>query len=139
MTPQPSKEMPKYKSHKTVWALKIKDIIPDGDLSDSESDGSAIIVPEESDYGYFKVDAAYMNKHKPKSGGYFVVYEDGYKSWSPADVFEKGNILITEQTTKEPMSFEWMKSWLLAYDRTHEGGKGIEIFNWIVSQPMSQG
>ena len=26
--------------------------------------------------------------------GYKVVYEDGYESWSPKDVFEKGYILI---------------------------------------------
>ncbi len=32
----------------------------------------------------------YMRKHQPKIGGYFVVYKDGYKSFSPAEAFEEG-------------------------------------------------
>lgn len=31
---------------------------------------------------------------KGKVGGYYVVYEDGYESWSPAEAFEKGYTLI---------------------------------------------
>lgn len=31
-----------------------------------------------------------MAKHKPVAGGYFVVYEDGYESFSPAKAFEEG-------------------------------------------------
>ena len=38
-----SVEMPKYKSHKEVWALKIKSIVRDGEGENRESDGSAII------------------------------------------------------------------------------------------------
>lgn len=84
------KELPKYRSHKIVWALKIKSIVRDGEGEDRETDGSAIITPEESEYDPFKVEPEYIHKHKPKEGGYYVVYEGGYKSWSPADVFEKG-------------------------------------------------
>lgn len=76
-------EMPRYQSHKKVWALKIKAIKRDGE-------GSATITPEEPGYAKFEVDAEYVRKHQPKEGGYYVVYEDGYKSWSPADVFEAG-------------------------------------------------
>lgn len=32
----------------------------------------------------------YVAKHKPEVGGYYVVYEDGYKSFSPASAFESG-------------------------------------------------
>lgn len=32
----------------------------------------------------------YMQKHQPRAGGYFVVYKDGYESWSPAEAFEEG-------------------------------------------------
>lgn len=87
-------EMPKYQSHRKVWALKIKEIGFDSDLAkedgNRETDGSAIITPEEEGYGKFKVDVAYCHKHKPQSGGYYVVYDDGYKSWSPAEAFENG-------------------------------------------------
>ena len=86
-------EMPRYKSHKEVWALKIKSIVFDSDLAketNRETDGSATIIPEEAGYAPFKVNHEYCNKHKPQAGGYYVVYEGGYKSWSPADAFEDG-------------------------------------------------
>ncbi len=94
----PHREMPKYQSNKKVWALKIKEIIFDSDLAHKENrdtDGSATIIPEEKGYAPFKVDQQYCHKHAPKAGGYFVMYEDGYKSWSPADAFENGNIRIS--------------------------------------------
>lgn len=89
---QSSTPMPQYRSHKTVWALKIKEIHLDRDARprDEETDGSAIIVPEDRGYGAFRVDAAYMHKHSPKVGGYYVQYKDGYPSWSPAEAFEEG-------------------------------------------------
>lgn len=86
-------EMPRYKCHKEVWALKIKAIARDSDKAreeQRETDGSAMITPEENGYAPFKVDAAYMHKHKPEVGGYYVVYADGYKSFSPTKAFEDG-------------------------------------------------
>jgi len=83
-------QMPKYQSHKKVWALKIKSIVRDGEGEDRETDGSAMITPEEAGYAPFRVDGSYLFKHKPQVGGYYVVYEDGYKSWSPAEAFESG-------------------------------------------------
>ncbi len=79
--------MPRYKCHKEVWALKIAEIrVDDVDLATN----GATITP--GDYGYapFRVDAAYLKKHAPKVGGYYVVYDDGYKSFSPAKAFEEG-------------------------------------------------
>jgi len=75
--------MPKYKSHKTVWALKIKAVA-------IEKDGAATIVPEEAGYAPFRVGQRYVNKHAPRAGGYYVMYDDGYESWSPAEAFESG-------------------------------------------------
>ena len=89
-----STEMPKYKSHKEVWALKIKSIVRDGEGENRETDGSAMITPEEDGYAPFRVEHEYMYKHKPQVGGYFVQYKDGYKSFSPADAFEAGYSLI---------------------------------------------
>lgn len=79
-------EMPKYKCHKEVWALKIRDI----NTESKEIDGSALIIFVEDGYAPFTVNSEYLRKHNPQIGGYYVVYEDGYKSFSPADVFEKG-------------------------------------------------
>lgn len=74
-------EMPLYQSHKRVWALKIKEV---------DRMNGYRIVPEESGYAPVPVNAEYMDKHRPKAGGYYVVYEDGYKSFSPAHAFEGG-------------------------------------------------
>lgn len=77
-------EMPKYKCHKEVWALKI------GEITIHPTAGNATIIPEESEFAEFDVDSEYVSKHKPQVGGYYVVYEDGYKSFSPAEAFESG-------------------------------------------------
>ena len=96
--------MPQYQCHKKVWALKIKAIeivrptieelqaILDGKGSD-EADVdilAGIITPAENGYGPFGVQKSYMDKHDPQVGGYYVVYDDGYKSFSPAKAFEDG-------------------------------------------------
>lgn len=76
-------EMPKYKCHKQVHALRIRAI-------NINPDGSASIIPEEDGYAQFDVTAEYYIKHQPKIGGYYVVYKDGHESFSPADAFESG-------------------------------------------------
>ncbi len=82
-----SAEMPKYECHKKVWALKIAAI----EYEQGEPDTVfATITPADEGYAPFVVDEAYINKHKPEAGGYYVVYEDGYKSFSPASAFEGG-------------------------------------------------
>lgn len=49
-----------------------------------------MLTPADAGYAPFRVDAAYMRKHTPHVGGYYVVYTDGYKSFSPAQAFEEG-------------------------------------------------
>jgi len=91
------REMPKYQSHKQVWALKIKNIVKDSDLAklqNRETNGKATIAPLEEGYAPFDVEASYLRKHNPEVGGYYVRYEDGYESYSPADAFEGGYSLI---------------------------------------------
>ena len=85
--------MPRYKCHKEVWALKIERIEYDQTKARAEgreTDGSAMIVPADPRYAPFRVEQAYLRKHDPHFGGYYVVYEDGYKSFSPASAFEEG-------------------------------------------------
>jgi hypothetical protein len=99
---QGAREMPRYRSHKTVWALKIKaielrnatigeleEILRDG-RSANEFSGGAAITPEEEGFAVFLVTREYLLKHNPQVGGYYVVYADGYKSWSPAQAFDEG-------------------------------------------------
>jgi len=82
-TSEPRKEMPKYKCHKEVRALKIA-------AMEVQQDGSVRIQPHDAGYDVFTVSAEYWAKHKPEVGGYYVVYEDGYESYSPAKAFEDG-------------------------------------------------
>lgn len=88
------REMPRYQSHKKVWALKIAQIehLPNPDITGMSAAASygAIITPVEDGYAPFPVSAEYVIKHKPQEGGYFVQYEGGYKSYSPAEAFEGG-------------------------------------------------
>lgn len=75
--------IPQYQCHKKVWALKIESVR-------HNSDGTATIHPVDRDYARFDVPAEYREKHDPEAGGYYVVYDDGYKSFSPAAAFEAG-------------------------------------------------
>jgi hypothetical protein len=75
-------ELPKYKCHKEVYALKIRSV--------DVQDGKTVLTPEDTVFAPFPVDEAYVQKHKPDAGGYYVVYADGYKSFSPAKAFEDG-------------------------------------------------
>ena len=81
-------EMPKYRCHKEVHALKIKAVVWDTEKN------IASLVFEEIGFGDIEMSPEYMSKHNPQAGGYYVVYEDGYKSWSPAEAFEAGYSLI---------------------------------------------
>jgi len=90
----PDMELPKYRCHKEVWALKIAAVSIPGLGPNEETDGSKVLMPEDKRYAPFKVDPDYVRKHDPQPGGYYVVYKGGYKSFSPADAFEEGYTLI---------------------------------------------
>ena len=75
-------EMPKYQCHKQVWALKIASV--------QETTSGGILYHDEPGFVSTHVDQAYMDKHKPQVGGYYVCYKGGYKSFSPAAEFEDG-------------------------------------------------
>lgn len=78
------REMPRYLCHKEVWALKIAAI------EEGKSENAVILKFEENEYAPKCVDFDWCYKHKPSVGGYYVVYKDGYTSFSPAAAFEEG-------------------------------------------------
>lgn len=83
------REMPRYQCYKRVWALKIKNI-----TEGKSNDEFAYIHFENVGYAPILVNSEWYFKHKPQSSGYYVVYEDGYRSFSPANAFESGYSLI---------------------------------------------
>lgn len=100
------RQLPQYQCHKKVWALKIKAVerhtptIAEleatlNSQSDEDDATGATITPEDEGYAPFTVSVNYWHKHQPQAGGYYVVYSDGYKSYSPAKAFEEGYTLIT--------------------------------------------
>jgi hypothetical protein len=93
---------PVYKCHKQVRAFKIKGITnkdnPDPKRQSAAISYGAYILPEEG-IGYFVADGQFMAKHMPKVGGYIVIYDDNYVSYSPAKAFEEG------YTRLDPISY----------------------------------
>ena len=83
MLEQSMMQMPRYLCNKTVWALKIKRV-------DINHKGKALLLIEDKGFAPIEVSKSYVDKHHPESGGYYVVYVGGYKSFSPAHVFESG-------------------------------------------------
>ena len=77
-------EMPRYKSHKTVWALKI------GEGIKVNPDGSAELPIADEGYAPVVVEKGVISRYVPMPGDYYVQYADGYKSISPAKAFEEG-------------------------------------------------
>jgi hypothetical protein len=76
-------EMPKYRCHKVVWALKIRDV-------GLGPQGLILLYFEDANYPPVHKSAEWEIEKRVESGGYYVVYEDGYASFSPAKAFEEG-------------------------------------------------
>lgn len=74
----PQIEMPKYVSHKTVWALEIDSV-----------EGHRLTF-RDKDYAPTVCDEAMFSRYMPVPGDYYVQYVDGYKSFSPRKAFKEG-------------------------------------------------
>lgn len=100
-----SQELPRYRSHKHVWALKIARIQQaPASVPALHAGGDWLITPEDTRYAPFRVGHDYFQKHKPQEGGYYVQYADGYESFSPAKAFEEGYTLIEPGSDKAPVN-----------------------------------
>lgn len=85
-------QLPRWQCHKIVRGAQIENIrdqhLPDGGAVLTLAGGFTV-----------KVDAAWCQRNDAKVGGYYVVYEDGYASFSPRAAFEGGYSLINEGAT----------------------------------------
>jgi hypothetical protein len=82
-----STDLPQYRCHKVVGALKIACIeyLPNNE-----------VMLQFHDKAYGPMQFSLNNKPRPSNDWYFVVYEGGYFSFSPTKDFEDGYTLITE-------------------------------------------
>jgi hypothetical protein len=78
-------EIPLYKCHKEVRAAKITEI----QSHESNGVGSHTMVFGDISGSKFLTDE-WKARHNPEVGGYFVLYADGYTSYSPEAAFEEG-------------------------------------------------
>lgn len=95
MLPSTVVNLQRYKCHKEVYAAKILYIDPVHDKQDDRQDSSVelynLMLDSKSNGSYLVVIRGdWYRKHKPEVGGYYVLYEDGYESYSPAKAFEEG-------------------------------------------------
>lgn len=86
-------EMPRYKCHKEVWALKISKV--ESHLIMGEGGPRYLLSFVDPGYASIEVDFKIVSRYMPKPGDYYVVYHDGYKSISPAKAFEEGYVKVS--------------------------------------------
>jgi hypothetical protein len=81
----PAAERPRYKCHKEVWALRIAAI-------EFDEEGRAKIAPADPGYAPFLTAGDFRSRFQGGEDdlGYYVLYKDGYASWSPTKAFEEG-------------------------------------------------
>jgi hypothetical protein len=97
-----SVELPVYQCHKKVRAIKIAEIHP-GRI-DGKGSGATLVTMDGTHV--VCVGEHYDHKHRPTAGGYYVLYEDGYESFSPAEAFESGYTLIACQPLSVGETFQ---------------------------------
>ena len=84
--------MDKYLCHKEVKAAKIVGI--------GKSDDGTFVL-NFGNCNFIHVEAAWVMKHEPVAGGYYVEYEYGYTSFSPQKAFEDGYTKMENENHKE--------------------------------------
>lgn len=91
------RELPKYKCHKEVHAIKIASIKHGHDKEGNAKFNSCVFYPDDKAYEPIEVLGDWCYSKVPldtEDCGYLVVYADGYKSWSPTEAFEEGYTLL---------------------------------------------
>lgn len=126
--------MPLYKCHKEVRARKIASIEPM--TKDGEPTGAMLSF--ENPYAVKFVDSAFIARMKfDAECGYYVVYEDGYESWSPTAAFEAGytRIDFSDQTQAQAPQFE--RARFVAGDRVY--WRRMDLFGRCAGDESAEG
>lgn len=76
-------EMPRYVSHKKVWALEIAAV-------GEPWKGFRSLAFRDEGFSGINVTEEMFSRYVPVPGDFYVVYADGYKSFSPRQAFLEG-------------------------------------------------
>jgi hypothetical protein len=85
--------MPRYVSHKQVWALEIATVGRPGLTADHRPLGhpeSCVLTFRDNGFEPLVAPGEMFSRYKPVSGDFYVVYADGYRSFSPRKAFLEG-------------------------------------------------
>lgn len=80
--------LPRYRSHKVVRAAKIATAVLEEGEEVVAGTGPTTITFEDTNLPARKVFC--LNRPLPQPGWYYILYKDGYESFSPAEAFESG-------------------------------------------------
>jgi len=96
------KALPRYQCHKQVRAAKIREMLRELPWSAVDPEACAAVLRFVYDaHALVIVSKAYLDKHQPQAGGYYVIYDDGYESYSPAGPFESGYTRIENEPQQD--------------------------------------
>jgi len=92
-----AREMPRYKSHKQVWALEILQVI---DQRGGEREGCVTLTFLGWPSRILPAGHDLLKRYQPKDGDFLVVYNKGtpdeYESFSPRKQFLEGYVMIDD-------------------------------------------
>lgn len=93
-----TREMPRYKCHKEVWALEIARVEP----TEADNVKTHRIFFRDEGYAPIEEDLTLFLRYQPVPGDFYVVYPgDGYASISPRKAFLDGYARIGEEEAPE--------------------------------------
>lgn len=95
--------MPKYRCFKEVRALKIFKVEAAG--CDTTTDENPIVKVSFDNPRFASQKFNLRGKPTPEAGWWYILYEDGYSSFSPAKAFEEGYMPV-ELIPKEPVTLQ---------------------------------
>jgi hypothetical protein len=75
--------MPQYVSHKKVWALEIESVTEGGPKARN-------VFFRDNGYAPVLLPTEMFSRYNPVAGDFYVIYADGYKSFSPRKAFLEG-------------------------------------------------
>lgn len=98
--PEVTPELPRYRCHKEVNALKVAHFI--------EEDGADEVIMVFADDVFLPklIPSELFQKHEPEDGWYYVEYSSKYASFSPPEAFEDGYSLIDGEAVIDRLKAE---------------------------------